>query len=115
MPEKCRPQTGSIEIEVACAWPEKQIIRSLRVPVGTTARQALRLSGLTDELMARNIARDVNIDTVTLGVFGRVVADPYVPCAGERIEVYRPLRRDPREARKKRSKLARPARRAESP
>lgn len=99
-PENSRPETGSIEIEVACAWPEMQIIRSLRVPVGTTARQALRRSGLTDELMGR----DINMDTVTLGVFGRVVPDSYVPRAGERIEVYRPLRLDPREARKKRSK-----------
>jgi putative ubiquitin-RnfH superfamily antitoxin RatB of RatAB toxin-antitoxin module len=109
-PEKPRPETGSIEIEVACAWPEKQIIRSLRVPVGTTARQALRRSGLTDELKAR----DINIKTVVLGVFGRVVPDSYVPLAGERIEVYRPLRLDPREARKKRSKSVQPVRRAES-
>jgi len=104
MPERSQPEAGPIEIEVACAWPEKQIIRTLRVPVGTTARQALRQSGLADELMAkdiaRDIARDINIDTVTLGVFGRVVPDSYVPRTGERIEVYRPLRRDPREARK---------------
>ena len=113
-PEKPRLEIGSIEIEVACAWPEKQIIRSLRVPVGTTARQALRRSGLTDELKARDIARDINIDTVVLGVFGRVVPDSYIPRAGERIEVYRPLRLDPREARIKRSKSVQPVRRAES-
>jgi putative ubiquitin-RnfH superfamily antitoxin RatB of RatAB toxin-antitoxin module len=90
------PEAGSIEIEVAFAGPEKQIIRSLQVPAGTTAREALCLSGLADECTA------IDIDAVTLGVFGRVVPGSYAPCAGERIEVYRPLRRDPREARKKR-------------
>jgi len=90
------PDAGSIEIEVACAWPEKQVIRLLRVPVGTTARQALRQSGLADEFTG------LDIDAVTLGVFGRVVPGSYVPRSGERVEVYRPLRLDPREARKKR-------------
>ena len=91
------PEAGLIEIEVACAWPEKQIIRSLQVPSGTTARQALCLSGLADEFT------DMDCDSVTLGVFGHVVPDSYLPAAGERIEVYRPLRRDPREARRVRA------------
>jgi putative ubiquitin-RnfH superfamily antitoxin RatB of RatAB toxin-antitoxin module len=89
-----------IEIEVACAWPDKQVIRTLQVPVGTTARQVLDRSGLEQEFTAGNI----DFCTATLGVFGRVVADSYEPRAGERIEVYRPLRRDPREARRLRGK-----------
>ena len=90
------PERRCIEIEVAFALPEEQIIRVLQVPADTTARQAVRLSGLADEFTA------MDIDGATLGVFGRVVADDHVPCAGDRIEIYRPLHRDPREARKKR-------------
>jgi putative ubiquitin-RnfH superfamily antitoxin RatB of RatAB toxin-antitoxin module len=92
-------EIGLIEIEVACAWPAKQIIRSLQVPSGTTARQALRQSGLADEFT------NLDCDSVTLGVFGHVVPDSYVLCAGERVEVYRSLRRDPREARRARAAL----------
>lgn len=101
------PDTGSVEIEVACAWPKKQVIRLLQVPAGTTARQALLRSGLADEFAGLDIA------TAPLGVFGCVVPDCYVPCAGERIEVYRPLRLDPRAARKKRAKSDQPEHRAE--
>lgn len=93
------PEVGFIEIEVACAWPDKQIIRSLQVPSGTTVRQALRQSGLAEEFT------NLDCDSVTLGVFGRVVPDSYVPCAGERVEVYRSLRRDPREARRVRAAI----------
>ena len=93
------PDSGLVEIEVACAWPEKQLLRLLQVPVGTTARQALRLSGLAEEFTG------LDIETAPLGVFGRVVADSYAPSAGERVEVYRPLRLDPREARKKRAQV----------
>jgi putative ubiquitin-RnfH superfamily antitoxin RatB of RatAB toxin-antitoxin module len=35
-----------------------------------------------------------------LGVFGRVVADDYGVQAGDRVEIYRPLEREPREARR---------------
>jgi putative ubiquitin-RnfH superfamily antitoxin RatB of RatAB toxin-antitoxin module len=92
-------ETELIEIEVACALPDKQVIRTLRVPVGTTARQALLRSELEKELTAGSI----DIQTAALGVFGRVVADSYELRAGERVEVYRPLRRDPREARRLRA------------
>jgi len=89
-----------IPIEVACALPDKQVIRTLRVAVGTTARQALLRSELEKEFAAGGI----DMQTAALGVFGRVVADSYEPHAGERIEVYRPLQRDPREARRLREK-----------
>lgn len=87
----------SIEIEVALALPDQQIILRLEVPSDTTARQAVRLSGLADDVTA------MDIDGATLGIFGQVVADDHVPCAGDRIEIYRPLHRDPREARRARA------------
>ncbi len=90
------PETEPIEIEVACAWPDRQVIRSLLVPAGTMAREALRLSGLADEFDS------IDVDKAVLGVFGRVVPGSHVLRAGERVEVYRPLRRDPREARRER-------------
>ena len=34
------------------------------------------------------------------GVFGREITDDYVIRAGDRLEIYRPLERDPRDARR---------------
>ena len=50
------PDAGPVEIEVACAWPEKQVVRLLQVPAGTTARQAVHRSGLADEFADLDIA-----------------------------------------------------------
>jgi len=90
------PDVSAIEIEVACALPEKQIVRSLRIHVGTTARQALRQSGLAKEFSS------IDFESAPIGMFGEVVPDTYLPRANDRLEVYRPLRRDPREARLRR-------------
>jgi hypothetical protein len=36
---------------------------------------------------------------LTLGIFGEAVADERVLQAGDRVEIYRPLQHEPREAR----------------
>jgi putative ubiquitin-RnfH superfamily antitoxin RatB of RatAB toxin-antitoxin module len=38
------------------------------------------------------------------GIYGRRVPREHVPAAGERVELYRPLRFDPRERRRQRSR-----------
>jgi putative ubiquitin-RnfH superfamily antitoxin RatB of RatAB toxin-antitoxin module len=81
-------------IEVAYARPERQRIVSLQVPVGSSVRQALLQSGLGDEFA------EIDIQHCPVGVFGREITDDYVIRAGDRIEIYRPLEREPREARR---------------
>ncbi len=91
-----RPQP-SIEIEIAYATPQRQVILEQSVPPGTTAREAVMQSDIDqyfDQVDKRND---------DLGVFGKVVADDYAVQPGDRIEIYRPLKADPKEVRKRRA------------
>ncbi len=91
---------SNIEIEVAYARPDVQRIIALRVPPGTTARAALRLSGLVE------IFPEIDADRCALGIFGQVIPDSDTVLEdGDRVEVYRPLARDPKEARRERAAL----------
>jgi hypothetical protein len=91
---------SNIEIEVAYARPDVQRVIVLRVPPGTTARAALRLSGLIE------IFPEIDADRCDLGIFGQVIAgSDTVLENGDRVEVYRHLARDPKEARRERAAL----------
>lgn len=85
---------NKIEIEIAYARPNRQRILTINVDVGTTARAALMQSALHDEFP------DIDLRRCDIGVFGQPVADDYALVAGDRLEVYRPLLMDPREARR---------------
>lgn len=99
----------TITIEVAYGLPQEQALLVLAVPAGTTAREAVRLSGLA--------ARFPGLDPeqAPLGIFGKLEKDPAarVLREGDRVEVYRPLLIDPKEARRLRAERAR-ARREKS-
>ena len=86
-----------LSIEVAFAQPEQQWLYALQVPAGTTAREAVALSELPAQLP------EINWTQVPLGIFGQAVADDYCLVAGDRVEIYRPLIRDPKEARRLRA------------
>ena len=92
---------ATIEIEVAYAEPGCQVIVPLRVPAGTSAGEAVRLSGLMDRFPAIDPGRD------SIGVFG-VPVSPTAPLAeGDRVEIYRPLQVSPSEARRRRAARSR--------
>lgn len=83
-----------IPVRVAYALPGVQTVIALAVPPGTTPREALRHSGLAARYS------DIDPGSCVLGVYGHVVAENYILRAGDRVEVYRPLLQDPREARR---------------
>ena len=95
---------GAIEVEVAWATPERQRIVRLEVPRGTTAREAVELSGIVDEFP------EIDLETAVMGIFSRKLDGKRAPAPGEyvlkprdRIEIYRPLQITPMEARKLRA------------
>ncbi|WP_262927177.1 RnfH family protein [Phytohalomonas tamaricis] len=90
--------TCAIQIEVAYACPDKQHIISLSVPVGTTAREALKYSGIDRYFFDLTSEQ---LESVELGVFGQLIrdSDSYVLSSGDRLECYRDLVRDPKQAR----------------
>lgn len=96
-----------IAVEVAYALPAQQWVIALQVPSGTTLYEAALRSGLADKAPGLDLAH------ASLGVFGKVEKDPRqrVLRDGERVEIFRPLLNDPKEARKARAAKARAARR----
>lgn len=82
-----------MKIEITYALPEKQYLFLEDVPEGTTVEAALQQSQLLRELP------DLNIDQV--GIFSQLVKMETVLNEGDRIEVYRPLKADPRDRRRK--------------
>ncbi|MBA54806.1 MAG: RnfH family protein [Pseudomonadales bacterium] len=88
-----------IQVEVAYALPEKQLIIPLTVKKGTTMFDAVVQSGIAAKF------EGLDIDAVPMGVFGKAERKPKerVLEEGERVELYRPLIADPKEVRKKRA------------
>ncbi len=92
---------SDITFQVVYAQAHAQQLISLNLPAGTTARQAL-LHTLEHGLVTLETA-DAGLDPMDLplGVFAERVADDHVLCSGERLEIYRPLLRDPMERRRR--------------
>lgn len=91
-----------IRVEVAFALPQQQRIVALEVPMGTTARQAVALAGL--ETLFPEVPPETFVEA-DLGIFSQRLRDPeeHRLRDGDRVEVYRPLKIDPKEARLRRA------------
>lgn len=86
---------AEIDVEVAYGAAPHQVIRvMLRLPPGSTLADALRASGIATGLPAHELA------TLTAGVWGREAAVDTPLRQGDRVELYRPLKVDPKEARR---------------
>ena len=89
----------TMHVEVAYALPDRQRIVALELSEPCTVREAARRSGLDKQFPG------LDIETVDLGVFGKVVGKPDEQLLenGDRVEIYRPLIADPKEVRKQRA------------
>lgn len=88
----------SIRVEVAYATPEAQVVLELRVQRGTTVEQVVEAAGLYRRFP------DGNLSSVDVGIWGNIVDRGTTVRDGDRVELYRPLLMDPREARRLRAK-----------
>ncbi len=88
---------ASINVEVAYALPEKQIIRAVNVDAGTTAGAAIVQSGIMMDFP------ELELEDAKIGVFGKATAMTTVLSEGDRVEIYRPLIADPKEVRRQRA------------
>ncbi|MEQ6291715.1 RnfH family protein [Vogesella sp. GCM10023246] len=89
--------TEPFAIEVAFALPQRQKIVTLTVAPGTTAQQAVALSGLAAEFP------EIALAELKLGIFGKAVKPDSVLRAHDRVEIYRPLQADPKAVRRQRA------------
>jgi putative ubiquitin-RnfH superfamily antitoxin RatB of RatAB toxin-antitoxin module len=78
-----------LRIEVLRAWPGRLERRELELEEGATVRAALAAAGMAAPHGA--------------GIFGRRVPLDARLADGDRVEVYRPLSADPKEARRRRA------------
>lgn len=85
---------SEIEVEIVFASTQKQLLQAVRVQTGATVSDVLDASGV------RAVFPEQNLDELALGIWGKVVSGDRVLVAGDRIEIYRPLNLDPREARR---------------
>lgn len=93
-----------ITLEFALALPDSQRIETQKFQAGITLKEALPFFALYHEAIKI-------IDQPKFGIFNQIVEDDYELKDGDRIEVYRPLIIDPKQARRIRAE--REAKRAE--
>jgi putative ubiquitin-RnfH superfamily antitoxin RatB of RatAB toxin-antitoxin module len=85
-----------LAIEVAYSPAPGQVdLVTLQVPPGTTADQAVSASGL----LTRHVLPAAGL---RLGIWGQLKEATQVLRERDRVEIYRPLRVDPKEARRQR-------------
>lgn len=89
-----------IRIEVVFALPAVQRVVSLEMSAGTTLAHAVERSGLLQEFAA-----EIDSSAMSVGVFGKIEKQPQerVLEDGDRVEIYRPLAIDPKDARRARA------------
>lgn len=85
-------------IEVVYALPQRQVVLQLKVDPGTTLRQAIEQSGILRQFP------EIQLQHGGAGVFGTARGLDEPVGEGDRIEIYRPLRSDPKELRRQRAK-----------
>ena len=86
-----------IHVEVVYAGVDHQELRHVTLPAGATVMQAIDASGIAAVLPAGTVADD------RLGMFSRRVGPDDRLADGDRVEIYRPLTLDPKEARRRRA------------
>ena len=86
-----------MRVEVAYAGPEGQAVVPLDLPESATAADAVAASGLIDRFGLIDAALGV-------AIFGQAAKRTTPLQAGDRVELLRPLRADPKDARRRRAR-----------
>lgn len=92
-----------LKIEVVYAEDGHVHVISLVVESGTTIRQVINSSGILDE------CPEIDLNKNKVGIFSEICDLDTVVFDNIRVEVYRPLIADPKEARRKRAAMEKSA------
>jgi putative ubiquitin-RnfH superfamily antitoxin RatB of RatAB toxin-antitoxin module len=84
----------TIRVEVAYADPQRQVLLAVAVATGSTVADAIAASGILAQLPG--------FVPAGIGIFGQRVGPDTRLRDGDRVEIYRPLRIDPKQARRNR-------------
>ena len=91
----------SIRVEVAFATPERQELVTVELPPGAVVADAIAASTLQAKF------RNDDFDALATGIWGRITERTTTLADGDRVELYRELTRDPRDARRELARLQR--------
>ncbi len=86
-----------IKAEIVYATEDRQELDTLQLSSGTTVAEAIELSTLG------SVFPGEPLDSCPTGIWGRRVERTQVVKDGDRIELYRELQKDPRDARRDRA------------
>ncbi len=89
-----------MRVEIVYANPEKQTLLALDVKEGTDCKAVLVSSGILEQY-------NLSLDGIQIGIFSNGVELDYVLQENDRIEIYRPLTIDPKDARRLRAEKKR--------
>ena len=92
-------RASAIRCEVAYALPEEQVILTVRLEGHATVADAIRESRIEERFS------DLQANDDDVGVWSRPCAMNTRLSDGDRVEIYRPLVVDPKDARRERAKL----------
>lgn len=85
-----------INVEVVYASEYRCELRLVRVPQGSTVQAAIAASGILEAFP------ELDAQVLSVGVYSRPVTLETMLDAYDRVEIYRPLKMDPKEARRAR-------------
>lgn len=91
------PEPDSIHVEVAFVDDGRQFLRALDLPAGSCVADAIRESGVVIEC-------GLDFEALDVGVWSKPVPVHSQLNEGDRVEIYRPLQVDPKQARRARIK-----------
>ncbi|MFP5349247.1 MAG: RnfH family protein [Gammaproteobacteria bacterium] len=86
-----------VRVQVAYARADRQVVIAITVPADATIECVIRDSGILAQFPEIDLMRQA------VGVFGMRASLSDVVRDGDRIEIYRPLRADPKETRRRRA------------
>ena len=89
--------SARLSVEVVIAWPERAQVVELEVPAGTTVRQAVERSRLSE------VVTDFDLLTAQFGIHAVKCAGDTLVADGDRVEIYRPLQFDPKARRRRKA------------
>lgn len=90
-------QPDSMNVEVAYARPDKQVILETKVPQGATVAEAIRRSGILEQFP------EIDLAVNKVGIFGKLAKLDTPLRERDRVEIYRALIADPKAVRQQRA------------
>ena len=87
----------TVHIQLCYALPEQAVVIDLDIELGCTLEQAIGQSGLLAQFP------EIDLTHNKIGIYGKLKPLDTVARDGDRIEIYRPLRADPMESRRRRA------------